>query len=135
MLVRDLMTPKVFSVRVDKKLLIAREIMDWAHVRHVPVVDAGEHLVGMISQRDLLRASIASVSTRIADVERRQHLWTIPINEVMQTDVHTIAPDAPISEAARLMRMHMIGSLPVVSDGRLVGIITEHDLLKLLEMA
>ena len=135
MLVRDLMTPKVFSVRVDKKLLIAREIMDWARVRHVPVVDTGEHLVGMISHRDLLRASIASVSTRVADVERRQHLWTIPISEVMQTDVHTIAPDAPVREAARLMRTHKIGSLPVVSDGRLVGIITEHDLLKLLEMA
>jgi CBS domain-containing membrane protein len=135
MLVRDLMTSEVFSVRVDKKLLIAREIMGWARVRHVPVVDAGEHLVGMISHRDLLRASIASVSTRVADVERRQHLWTIPISEVMQTDVHTIAPDAPIREAARLMRTHKIGALPVVSDGRLVGIITEHDLLKLLEMA
>jgi CBS domain-containing membrane protein len=135
MLVRDLMTAKVFSVRVDKKLLIAREIMGWARVRHVPVVDAGEHLVGMISHRDLLRASIASVSTRVAEVERSQHLWTIPISEVMQADVHTIAPDAPIREAARLMRTHKIGSLPVVSDGRLVGIITEHDLLKLLEMA
>lgn len=135
MLVRDLMTSKVFSVRVDKKLLIPSEIMGWARVRHVPVVDAREHLVGMISHRDLLRASIASVSTRIADIERRQHLWTIPISEVMRTDIHTIAPDAPVREAALVMRMHKIGSLPVVSDGRLVGIITEHDLLKLLEMA
>jgi CBS domain-containing membrane protein len=134
MLVRDLMTPKVFSVRVDKKLLVAHEIMDWARVRHVPVVDAKNHLVGLISHRDLLRASIASVSTKVAAVERRQHLWTITIADVMTTDVQTIAPDAPVKEAARLMRLKRVGCLPVIAEERLAGIITEYDLLKLIEM-
>jgi CBS domain-containing membrane protein len=134
MLVRDLMTPKVFSVRVDKKLLVAHEIMDWARVRHVPVVDAKNHLVGLISHRDLLRASIASVSTKVAAVERRQHLWTITIADVMTTDVQTIAPDAPVKEAARLMRVKRVGCLPVIAEERLAGIITEYDLLKLIEM-
>jgi CBS domain-containing protein len=102
-------------------------------IRHVPVVDAKNHLVGLISHRDLLRASIASVSTKVANVERRQHLWTITIAEVMQTDVQTIAPDAPVKEAARLMRTKRIGCLPVIAEECLVGIITEHDLLKLIE--
>lgn len=133
MLVRDLMTPKVFSVRADKRLLVAREIMDWANVRHVPVVDAQNHLVGLITHRDLLRASISSQSTKVADIERRQHQWTIPISEVMRANVQTIAPDAPVKEAARLMRAGKVGCLPVVSEGRLVGIVTEHDLLKLIE--
>jgi len=135
MVVRDLMTRKVFTIRLDKKLIVVREIMDWAKIRHIPVVDAQKRCVGLITHRDLLRVSISSRSSRIAKVERGQHLWTIPISEVMQSEVQTIGPDAPVRTAARLMRAKKIGCLPVVSEGRLIGILTEYDLLKLIEKA
>ena len=77
--VRDYMTLKVFTLLSDKKLFIALDIMNWAHVRHVPVVDRAGRLVGLISHRDVLRASISALSTTVANLERDQHLWTIPI--------------------------------------------------------
>ena len=84
------MTWSVFTVREDKNLILVEEIMSWARIRHVPVVDAQNRLVGLISHGDLLRASISSVGTRIANEERRQHEWTIPVQKVMRTRVHTI---------------------------------------------
>lgn len=132
MLVRDYMTKKVFTLRVDKKLVVAEEIMKWAHVRHVPVVDARGRLVGIISHRDLLRASISSVATRLAAAEKRQHLASVPVREVMQAHVYTISPDAPVQQAAKFMAERKIGCLPVVAEGKLVGIITASDLLRIV---
>lgn len=133
MLVRDYMTKKVFTLPADKKLFVAKQIMEWAHVRHVPVVDREGHVVGLVSHRDLLNASISSISTRIADVERSQHLWTIPAEKAMHRDVRTISPNAPIQDAARIMRTEKIGCLVVIEQGKLVGILTEYDLLRIVE--
>ena len=132
MLVRDFMTTTVFTIRVDKKIFVAKEIMSWAHIRHVPVVDRDGRVVGMISNRDLLRASIASISTRIARMERDQHLWSVPVREVMRTEVETIRPDAPVQEAARKMMEGKVGCLPVVDEGQLLGVISEFDLLGMI---
>ncbi|MFQ5803491.1 MAG: CBS domain-containing protein [Candidatus Methylomirabilales bacterium] len=133
MLVRDYMTSKVFTIRVDKKLFVAQDIMDWAHVRHVPVVDREQRVVGIVSHRDLLHAAISFVKTDVAEVERKQYLGTVPIEKVMQTTVRTIGPDATVQEAAKLMRTSKIGCLPVVDQGKLVGIISEYDLLRIVE--
>ncbi len=134
MKVADLMTTAVFTLRLDKKLFIAEQIMGWAHIRHVPVVDSRNRVVGMISHRDILRASIASVSSKVAKLERRQHLSGIDVREIMQTQVRTIGPDASVQEAASLMRGGKFGCLPVVNQKQeLLGIITEHDLLRLVE--
>lgn len=133
MRVCDYMTRQVFTIRFDKKLFAVQEIMKWGQVRHIPVVDQEQRLIGMVSHRDLLHASISMISTRLAELERQQHLWQIPVRKVMQTDVRTIAPDASIQKAARLMRTQKIGCLPVVSNGRLVGLISEYDLLQIVE--
>ncbi|HET9706853.1 MAG TPA: CBS domain-containing protein [Gemmatimonadales bacterium] len=132
MIVRECMTPKVFSIRFDKKLIAVREIMTWAHVRHVPVVDASGALVGLISHRDLLSAAISSVAPA-PEVERARHLAEVPIVKVMQMDIQTIGPDAPVREAASRMRRHKIGCLPVVESRKLVGILTGFDLVGILE--
>ena len=132
MLVRDCMTRQVFTVRSDKKLIAVREIMNWAHVRHVPVVDARGTLVGIISHRDLLYAAISSAAA-VSEVERTQHLWTVPIEKIMRTDVQTIGPDDSVRQAATLMRRSKIGCLPVVAGGKMVGIVSEHDLLGIVE--
>lgn len=132
MLVREYMTAKVFSIRFDKKLIAAREIMTWAHVRHVPVVNAAGALVGIISHRDLLSAAISSAAPA-PEIERSRHLAEIPIVNVMHTDVQTIGPDESIRKAAFQMRKHKIGCLPVVDNGRLVGILTGYDLVGIVE--
>jgi CBS domain-containing membrane protein len=131
MRVRDHMAVKLFTIRVDKKLLAVDEIMGWAHVRHVPVVDAQGRLVGLISQRDVLRASLSDL--RSTPVDRRHELGHVAIAEVMRRDVLTIGPEQPVQAAARLMREHKYGCLPVVEGDRLVGIVSEHDLLGVVE--
>jgi CBS domain-containing membrane protein len=126
--VRDCMTAKVLTLLVDKKLIVVQEMMGFAHIRHIPVVDKGRRVVGIVSHRDLMHAALSSVAAAPA-AERRQYLATVSIASVMLTDVQTIGPDAPIQEAAERMRATKIGCLPVVEDGVLVGIISEYDLL------
>lgn len=133
MLVRDVMTTKVFTIRVDRKLRAVQEIMDWAHVRHVPVVEADGRLVGVISHRDLLAAAVSSLQVKIAAAERAQHLAAAEVRQLMRHPAATIAPDERVQRAAHLMRSLRIGCLPVIDDGRLVGIITEADLLHIVE--
>jgi CBS domain-containing membrane protein len=132
MIVRDYMTKQVFTVRFDKKLLAVREIMNWAHVRHVPVVNASGAVVGIISHRDLLHAAISSVAAA-PEVERSQFLTSVPIVEVMKADVQTIGPEESVRKAALLMRKSKIGCLPVMEHGKIVGIISEFDLLGIVE--
>lgn len=131
-IVRDYMTTKVFTVRFDKKAIAVQEIMTWGRLRHVPVVDARDRLVGIISHRDLLHAAIASVAD-VPAAERRLHLAQVPIVKAMQPNVTVIGPDASVQEAARMPRQAKFGCLPVVQNDKLVGIITEHDLLGIVE--
>ena len=131
-LVREYMTPKVFTVRFDKKAIAVQEIMTWGRLRHVPVVDAHNRLVGIISHRDLLHAAIASVAD-VPVAERRLHMAQVPIVKVMQSTVTVVGPDASVQDAARMLREAKFGCLPVVEDDKLIGIITEHDLLGIVE--
>jgi CBS domain-containing protein len=133
MRVRDIMTTKVFTIRSDKKAFVAKEIMEWAHIRHVSVVDAGNRVVGVISNRDILRASLSALDTRFAEAERRQHLTSAPAIAIMHGPARTIGPDASVQEAAALMRRLKVGCLPVVEGDCLIGIVTEHDVLGLVE--
>ena len=133
MRVKDIMTEKVHTVRLDRKTIVAEEIMEWANVRHVPVVDAKDAVVGILTHRDLLRVSISALTTSLAKIEKRQHLSMIPIEDVMQRDVRLISPGASVRLAARIMHEERFGCLPVVEKGKLVGIVTEADLLSILE--
>ncbi|MFI5303686.1 MAG: CBS domain-containing protein [Nitrospiria bacterium] len=127
------MSKKVFTIKIDKKLIGVKELMDWAHVRHVPVVNDKDEVVGMVSHRDLLAASVSSIGDRISDFDRTQQLRTIPLEAVMHSPVTTISPTDSIQDAARLMRGRKIGCLPVVDKGKLIGILTDYDLLKIVE--
>jgi CBS domain-containing membrane protein len=131
MRVRDHMTAKVFTIPMDKRLLAVDYIMGWAHIRHVPVVDAQGKLVGLLSQRDVLRTTLSDLAS--TPVDRRNQLGHVALADVMRREVLTIGPDESVQEAARLMRKHKYGCLPVVECGRLAGIITEHDLLAVVE--
>src|SRR5262245_8498359 len=129
--VREIMTAEVTTLKRNDSLLIARDIMTLGRVRHFPVVDEDNKLVGVVSQRDLYRASLGSVM-KYGEKAQRAFLEGIAVKEVMSAPAITIAPQASVQEAARLMMEKKIGCLPVLEGTQLVGLITETDMLKLV---
>jgi acetoin utilization protein AcuB len=123
MLVRDVMTPNPISVRPDGDPRAALGLCKSARIRRLPVVDADGTVVGIIT-RGLLEQFLAAAPS--PGVIARQH----GVTQVMVSPVITVSPDDPMEAAARQMVEHKIGSLPVVEDGRLVGIVTETDIFK-----
>ena len=128
MKVRDIMVTELVTLHVDEELSLASDIMNLARIRHLPIVE-GERLVGIISQRDLFRASLASVMGHDY-AETRDHLKSVSIRDAMVSKVITVEPDTKIQEAGRIMLEKKIGCLPVIEDGRLVGMVTETDILR-----
>jgi len=127
--VRDLMTDRVFSVEPDEDLARLAELMDEIRVRHVPVVDEDKILVGLVSQRDLIR-SVMFAASDLPLAEMRELLEVAEVRSIMTTGVETIEADADIEEAAQVMLENKMGCLPVVEGGRLTGILTEADFVK-----
>ncbi len=129
MQVRELMTEDVFVLFADDTLLLAEGMMQWKRIRHVPVVDRESNLKGLITHRDILRASISTIA-QLSSGEKRAAQAYILLKDIMQTSVLTIGPEADIKEAARVMLGEKIGCLLVADRGQLVGILTEADFLK-----
>lgn len=127
--VRDVMTLEVTTLGRNDTLLSATDIMNQDHIRHFPVVDEGE-VVGVVSQRDLYKASLGTVM-KYGEKAERTFLESVAVKEIM-VDPITVAPDADVRAAARLMIEHKIGCLPVVEGTALIGIVTETDLLRLV---
>jgi len=125
--VRDIMQTKIVTISVTERLSTVEDIMTLGRVRHIPVVHGGR-LVGVLSQRDLLRASLSELGA-FASEARRAFLHAIEIDRVMSAPPITIGPEATVQLAARLMADHKIGCLPVVEEGELVGLVTETDVL------
>jgi CBS domain-containing protein len=125
--VRDIMGTKLVTIAASDRMSTAEDIMTLGHVRHMPVVQGGR-LVGVVSERDLLRASL-SVFSRHRDAERRAFLHVVEIARVMSTPPIVVGPDATIEEAARIMAERKIGCLPVVDGEKLIGMLTETDVL------
>ena len=118
--VEQFMTEDLFTVRPDDIVDFAATLMDWRHIRHVPVENDDGRLVGLVSHRALLRL----VAQGRAGREQK-----VTVQEIMNSEPVTVRPDTPTAEAIRLMREHKLGCLPVTQDNRLVGIVTEHDLI------
>lgn len=122
------MSVKVATLGQGDTLDIADGIMCMGRIRHLPVLDAGS-VVGVVSQRDLFRAALGAALA--FGIRRPQELMrSLQIRDVMSAPAVTIEPGAPVQEAARTMAEKKIGCLPVVGDGRLVGILTESDVLR-----
>ena len=131
--VREIMAKNPVALSQNEYLDLAKDIMTLSRIRHFPVVDGGK-LVGVVSQRDLYRASLGSVM-QYEERTQNEFLRTILVKEIMSHPPVTISPDAPIKDAAHLMIDKKIGCLPVMEGEKLVGLITETDLLKeLLEV-
>jgi acetoin utilization protein AcuB len=134
MLVQDIMQRDVVTVTPDTRLPQVLRLLQPRGFRHVPVVDH-QTLVGIVSDRDVKQAmvSLAGAGAAGADLEHAREQLTA--SEIMGRTVTTIGPMDTVEEAARLMATQKISALPVTEDGRLVGIVTETDVLELFVRA
>jgi len=119
--IEQFMTTDLFTVNKDELVDLVACLMDWEHIRHVPVEDNEHRLVGIVTHRTLLR-----IMARGAGQEEKR---PIPVSEVMQNNPVTVPPDTPTLEAINVMKHHRIGCLPIVDNDRLVGIVTERDFM------
>lgn len=117
--VGQVMTQDVFTLHPEDVIDLAASLMDWEHLHRVPVEDEKGRLVGLVTQRSLLRL--------LARGYGKPGSKPVAVREVMKTDVMTASPDDSTLDAIERMQQNSIGCLPVVKDDRLVGIITEHD--------
>lgn len=132
--VADIMTTKVVTLDEEDNLEGVAKAMDDFKIRHVPVVD-GKKLVGMISQRDILRLAVSSLTKSEALTALQQQLMHDAfVADVMTRDPMTVAPDTAIPDVIRLLILHRIGAFPVVdANGELIGIVSEIDVLSAAE--
>ena len=130
MLVGERMSSPVITVKPDLPIQDALNLMRQEHVRRFPVVNERGHLVGIVSERDLLHASPSDV-TSLSIWEINYLLSKITVKTIMTRDVITITEDTPLEDAARIMADNKIGGLPILRNDDLVGIITETDLFRI----
>lgn len=130
MLVRDLMTEDVVAVHPGDTLARVRDLMAERDVRHMPVVDHGGELVGLITQRDMLRNALIQQSD-VPDFVEDVILEKLLVQELMNTGIASTTPDSDIRDAAQVMFENKFGCLPVIEGEQLVGILTEADFVRL----
>ena len=129
-LVRDWMTPNPITAAPDTNLQEAHKIMKDNHIRRLPVVKDGQ-LVGIVTRGDI-RGAEPSEATSLSIFELHYLVGKLMLDRIMTHDPVTVGPNTTIQEAANLMLSHKISGLPVVDKGRLVGVITESDIFRLV---
>jgi len=118
--VSQYMATDLFTVRPDDIVDFAATLMDWKHVRHIPVEGDDGGLIGLVSHRALLRLVAEG---RVGGDHK------VTVKEIMTLDPVTVDSEATTVEAIRLMRKAKVACLPVVEEGKLIGLVTEHDLI------
>jgi CBS domain-containing protein len=117
--VGQFMSTDLFTVSPDDLIDLAASVMDWRHIRHVPVEDQDGRLVGLVTHRGLLRMMIS-----------RGNSEPVTVREIMVNDPMVVSPSTSSLEAMNIMRTHRVGCLPVVESDQLVGIVTSYDFLE-----
>lgn len=130
MLVRDWMSASPVTIDAMKSVPEAQKLMKAQRIRRLPVVSRGR-LVGIVTQGDIRGAEPSEAST-LSIFETHYLLAKLTIEKIMTWEPVTISPAATIRQAAQLMLEHKIGGLPVVDNEKLVGIITESDIFRVL---
>jgi acetoin utilization protein AcuB len=128
--VTDRMSRPAVTIAVDSTLEAAHDLMRARRIRHLPVVDAGGRLVGIVTDRDLRQALLAP-SLRAQARRLAASLEGLPVERVMTRGVVTVRPETELRDAAALMHEQKIGAAPVVDEaGAVVGVLTESDVLR-----
>lgn len=126
----DIMSVEPITLRPTDSLKTAKEVMHAKRIRHLPVISAMGILVGLLSQRNLLQATV-SFFADIPESERDQIETAICVSEIMSTNVLSVPPDMPLEKAGAMLLERKFGCLPVLENGKLLGILTESDFVKL----
>jgi CBS domain-containing protein len=119
--VGQFMSTDLFTVRADDLVDLAASVMDWRHVRHVPVEDDKGQLVGLVTHRALLHL--------LSGGRQRETAAPLTVRDIMKSDPLTVSSSTPTLEALEIMQSKRVGCLPVVDGGQLVGILTSYDFL------
>jgi CBS domain-containing protein/gamma-glutamyl:cysteine ligase YbdK (ATP-grasp superfamily) len=119
--VEQYMTTDLYTVHPDEPVDLVVKLMEWHKIRHVPVEDHEHRLIGIVSYRSLLRL--------LSDPELASRVHGTPVSEVMKKDPFIVSPTRSTLRAIELMREYGVGCLPVVADGRLVGLVTGDDFM------
>jgi CBS domain-containing protein/gamma-glutamyl:cysteine ligase YbdK (ATP-grasp superfamily) len=119
--VGQFMSTDLFTVRPDDLVDLAASVMDWRHIRHVPVEDDQGRLVGLVTHRGLLHLFSSGAQTN--------NVHALTVKDIMKPNPLTVTPATPTLEAMEMMRREKVGCLPVVEGGQIVGIVTSFDFL------
>jgi CBS domain-containing protein len=129
--VADVMSTDMLTLRRNDTLTIADDLMKQKRVRHLPVLDESGDLCGIVTQRDLFRGAVLR-SLGYGTRAEEKMLASLAVKDAMTDDPVTVEAKTPLTEAAQRMLEHGIGCLPVLENGRLVGILTEGDFVRLV---
>ena len=123
--VDEIMTTDLHTLPETASLADAIKLMGKKHIHHLPIVDLEGKLIGLVSHRDVLAATDSSLRAK----SERQRPADIPITKIMTRDVATVDEHISLRQAARYLEKRKYGCLPVVTNGKLRGIITDSDFL------
>ena len=129
--VRRWMSSPALVVDESMPLPDVRQRLTQQRIRRLPVVNQAGQLVGIVTEGDINRVSDSHI-TDVRDYSLYHRVADLPIGEIMTRTVVTVTPDTSIMDVARLLLDHRIGGVPVVEDGRVIGMITESDLFRLI---
>ena len=130
MRIRDIMSTNVVTVTEDTLVNDAKKIMEAHKIRRLPVMKK-DKLVGLVTKHMLLEAA-PSPATSLSIWELHYLLSKMTVKEIMVKNPFTISPDMPVEEALQLGQDKGFGAFPVVEDGRLVGVVTESDIVRVM---
>jgi len=126
--IEEFMTPEPYTLRQSDSINDAWEVMIGKHVRHIPITDDDNHVLGLVTQRDVLAATDPG-AIREAKSASHEVRCDVTLSEIMIRDVTVIHKEDSLRKAALYLQTHKYGCLPVVVDDRLVGIITDSDFI------
>jgi acetoin utilization protein AcuB len=125
MILEEIMTTNIITLREEETILDAHSLMLKHKIRHLPIIDQEHRLIGIVSDRDIRDASPSILNK----IDNQEAVLQMPIKSIMTTDVMTGHPLDFVEEIGAVFYEHKISCLPIVQDRKLVGIITNSDLL------
>ncbi len=131
MLIRNWMTSEVITITPDTSVSRAAKLMKDNSIRRLPVVDSDMNVVGIVSDSDIKAASPSQATS--LDMHELQYLLSeLKVKEIMTIKPTCVKPDDSVEHVAMIMEEHGFGGLPVTENDKLVGIITDYDIFKVL---
>ena len=131
LLVRQVMTPQVITVMRTDTMEQVGNLFQKHNIHHIPVLDHDNKLIGLVSKSDYLQMLHGKTLFRTPNLDQYNQviMKTTLVKDIMVEDVVAIDPDRPIAEAIHLFRKNLFRALPVVTEGKLIGILTPYDLM------